>query len=309
MNLVNGYNSPMCSSVHAHHTPPSLNMYYSLHHMSKQAPGVGSLKDLEQKRREAFKPILDNPYTKGTTWPAVSDTVSKSIVEYLIQLLSSYGQYNELRKRKKSKDIPLHALEDKITIGFNSTVRRLEEQAAPNREKILKKVKKEKTNPLSESKPYVKYVFVAKSDITQHLLTSCFPLLTFSASRSLEDRVKLVELPRGSLDKLLKILHVDRASILSLSSDWVEGAPLFQLIDANIEDVPVPWLEALFTGEGALDGVYQKPDIRFLKTSEPIGKPKMKQKKRRTEKSQKVSDKKQKVEKPRQDKQNEQKQT
>lgn len=246
--------------------------------MSQKTPGSGSLKDLDKKRREVFKPILDNPFTKGTSWPEVPNSVSKDIMEYLLQLLSSYGQYIQVKKTRKDHSIEPHELENKITIGFNSTVRKLEEQAAPNREKILKsneiQTKKEDTT----NKHYVKYVFVAKSDITTPLLTSCFPLLTFSASKSLEDRVKLVELPRGAQEKLLKVLNVENVNILSFSSDWVEGAPLFKLIDANIVDVRVPWLEALFTHKGALDMIYQNPDIRFLKTSAPIGKPKVSQK-------------------------------
>ncbi|SGZ57440.1 CIC11C00000005751 [Sungouiella intermedia] len=250
--------------------------------MSKQTPGSGSLKDLEIKRREVFKPILDNPYTRGNSWPQVPDTVSKSILEYLTQLLSSYGQYNQLRKTSKDKNIPKHDLENKITIGFNSTVRVLEEQAAPNREKVLKR--KGRQAPITSTKPYVKYVFVAKSDITTPLLTNSLPLLAFSASRSLQDRVKLIELPRGSLEKLLKVLKEDRVSIMSLRQDWAEGAPLFTLIDDKIKDVEVPWLEALFTGDGALDAVYQKPDVRFLKTSAPIGKPKNQQKKQKKQK-------------------------
>lgn len=249
--------------------------------MSKQAPGKGSLKDLEIRRREVFKPILDNPFTKGTSWPQVPDTASKSIMEYLTQLLSSYGQYNQARKTSKDKKIPKHDLEDKITIGFNSTVRVLEEQAAPNRAKVLKRKGRQETPP--NAKPYVKYVFVAKSDITTPLLTNNLPLLAFSASRSLQDRVKLIELPRGSLTRLLNVLNVDKASIFSLRQDWVDGTPLFKLIDEIIEDVDVPWLDALFTGEGALDAVYQKPEIRFLKTSAPVGKSKKQKQKNSNE--------------------------
>lgn len=261
--------------------------------MSKQAPGSGSLKDLEQKRRDVFKPILDNPYTQGTEWPQVSSEISKSIVDYLTQYLASYGRINELRKAKKSHETPKHELDDKITIGFNSTVKRLEEQAAPNREKMFKKLSNKREDTTTK-KPYVKYVFVAKADITTPLLTSCFPLLTFSASRSLEDRVKLIELPRGSMEKLLKTLQTERVTILSLSSEWLEAAPLFNLIDSSIQDVSVPWLEPLLSGEGALDPVYVKPDIRFLKTSAPIGRSKKGQK--RNQKQNGASNKKQKPE-------------
>lgn len=238
--------------------------------MSKKAPVEGSLKDIERKRREVFKPILDNPFTKGTEWPDVDPVTGKAILDYLIQLLSSYGSYIELQNSGKSKSIPVPDLADKITIGFNSTVKKLETQAAPNREKILKKKKK---NPEHESlkSRYTKYVFVAKADISTPLLTSCFPLLTFSASRSLQDRVKLVLLPRGSMERLLKALCTENTCIISLSDDWKAGAALFDLLDAKVKNVEVPWLEGIF-GEGEV--VFEKPAIKFLKTSAPIGKPK-----------------------------------
>lgn len=269
--------------------------------MSKQ-PGFGSLKDLEQKRREVYKPILDNPYTKGTEWPSVSPQISISILDYLLQLLSSYGEHRRVSNSKTGQKLPPHALEGKITIGFNSTVKALENQAAPNREKLLQSESKRKTskgdktkdqktkNPISSSKSlgdlntYVKYVFVAKSDVTSPLLTSCFPLLTFSASKSLKNRVKLVELPRGALQKLGKVLHEEKPCFLSLTSDWIEAQSMFKLIDANISDVQVPWLEGIFS-DGKISAVYEKPAIQFLKTSAPTGKPKKSQKGKQVKRS------------------------
>lgn len=274
----------MCSSLHLH----------LFHHIMSKQPGSGSLKDLEQKRREVFKPILDNPYTKGTEWPSVSPQISKSILDYLLQLLSSYGEHRRVSSSKTGQKLPPHALEEKVTIGFNSTVKALENQAAPNREKLLQssrrktskgdeKREKETKNAKGSSKlteksnPYVKYVFVAKSDVTSPLLTSCFPLLTFSASKSLNNRVKLVELPRGALEKLGKVLHEEKPCFISLTSDWAEAQSMFKLIDANVSDVQVPWLEGIFS-DGKISAVYEKPAIQFLKTSAPIGKPKKSQK-------------------------------
>lgn len=272
-----------CGSKYIASPSPTINK------MSKQQPGSGSLKDLEQKRREVFKPILDNPYTNGTAWPQVTPQVSRSIMEYLMQLLSSYGEHRKLQKSHAK--VPPHVLDAKITIGFNSTVKALEDQAAPMRAKMLKshkqkqeqqKREKKKSNDkkhtTEENTPYTKYVFVARADVTSPLLTSCFPLLTFSASRSLQDRVKLIELPRGALDKLLAVLHAEKTCFVSLTNDWAEAAPLFSLIDSSIADVQVPWLEGIFTGAN-VSAVYEKPDIRFLKTLAPVGKPKKSQKK------------------------------
>lgn len=188
-------------------------------------------------------------------------------MDYLTQLLSSYGNYVEVKKQNKGKSIPEPIVASKITVGFNSSVLKLEKQAAPNREKILKTAKKARL----EQTGYTKYVFVAKSDITTLLLTDCFPLLTFAASKSQTDRVKLVELPKGATNRLLKTLNIPNASILTLKCDWEEGKPLFDLIDSKVPDVDVPWLQGIFDDDFVMDRAYKKPAIGFVKTSAPIG--------------------------------------
>lgn len=252
--------------------------------MSRSKPGAGSLKDLEIKRREVFKPILDNPYTKGYEWPETDPETAKTITEYLTQLLSGYGKYVELQKSEGKAKAEKPEICDKLTLGFNSTVKKLEDQAAPNREKLFcgeqNKRRKRQKQPGSEAtRSYVKYVFVAKSDISTPLLTSGFPLLTFCASRSLEDRVKLVELPRGSMAKLLKTLNTPNVGVLSLEEGWTEGKAMFDFINVHVPDVEVPWLQGIFDENPDVGAGYEKPVIRFLKTSAPIGKGKPKQKK------------------------------
>lgn len=252
--------------------------------MSKPKPGAGSLKDLEVRRREVFKPILDNPYTKGYEWPETDSETSKTITEYLTQLLSGYGKYLEVQKTGDKTKVERPEICDKLTLGFNSTVKKLEDQAAPNREKLFgekqrKRRKVQKQNKSAGSESYVKYVFVTKSDISTPLLTNSFPLLTFCASRTLEDRVKLVELPRGSMAKLLKVLNTPNVGVLSLAEDWKEGKAMFDLINSRVRDVDVPWLLSMFDDNPNLGFGYEKPMIRFLKTSAPIGKGRPKQKK------------------------------
>ena len=234
--------------------------------MSKASPGTGSLRDIEQRKREVFKPLLDNPFTKGADWPIVDRQASETIMECLTQVLSGYGSYLEMKKMNKDKQIPVPSVALKITIGFNSTVKKLEVQAKPNRAKLLGK----KIKPNDQAEGYVKYVFVAKSDISTALLTSCFPLLTFSASRSARDRVKLVELPKGAAGKLLSVLRTENVTILSLEEDWAEGKLLFDVVNSTISDVEVPWLAGLFDDSSKL--CFEKPNIRFVKTSVPVGK-------------------------------------
>lgn len=255
---------------------------------SSQKPGG------EIKRRDVLKPVLDNPYAAGSEWPQLESAVASQILDHLTSSLSQYGKYLELTKNEKNleKLPPKPIVADKITMGFNSTVKKLELQAAPNRDKVMGKrkknskeegVKRVKTGPEETSETassYVKYVFIAKSDIYPTILTECFPLLTFSASRSLKDRVKLVELPKGAMSRLSTCLNTENTGIISLEEDWAEGRALYDLIDKYVVDVEVPWLAGIFDCGIPLEPVFQKPRIKFLKTSAPIGKLKVDQKKR-----------------------------
>lgn len=256
--------------------------------LSSQNPGT------ETKRRDVLKPVLDNPYTKGSEWPLIEPAVASQILDHLTSSLSPYGKYLELAKNEKNlaKLPPKPIAAAKITIGFNSTVKKLELQAAPNRDKVMGKRKRRGkgdgtkrvgsgTDKTSETtSAYTKYVFIAKSDIYPTIITECFPLLTYSASRSLDDRVKLVELPKGAMSRLSACLNTENTGIISLEEDWAEGRVLYDLVDKYVIDVEVPWLAGLFDNSVPLEPVFQKPSIKFLKTSAPIGKQKVDQKKR-----------------------------
>lgn len=129
--------------------------------MSKKPTAAsGSLKELERRRKEVIKPILENPFTSGVLWPAVDPATAEKIMQYLSQLLSRHGNYLQMRQMKhqqmkqvgqKSQDKnmvvpPAPEEASKITVGFNSTVKRLEAQAAPNREKVFGKGKRKRGN-------------------------------------------------------------------------------------------------------------------------------------------------------------------
>lgn len=227
--------------------------------MSKAQAVRGSIKDLEQRKKEVLKPILDNPFTQGFEWPTVDRSTSARVLEWLTQLLPQHGHFLKMKKSNagNSDDNGI----SKITIGFNSTVKKLEEQAAPMRDRIMKR-----TSTKSPSLSYVKYVFVARNDIGNPHLTSCFPLLTFTASRSLENRVKLVELPRGSMSKLLSVLQIDNVGILSFEEDWASGKPLFDFVCENVKDTPVPWLEYIFDETKAQGNLFGGPRITFVRS-------------------------------------------
>lgn len=269
------------------------------------AAGSGSIKDIENKRKQILKPILENPFSSGLEWPVVDAATSTKIMDYLTQLLSRYGNYLEVKRGSHGKHVPEPSEAQKITVGFNSTVKRLEAQAAPNRRKLQgMKAKKQKKNGKNakgagdtdndkvEEKAaqqdsscsrssegtatgYVGYVFVAKADMTTPLLAECFPQLALAASHSSNRKVKLVELPRGAMARLLKILCTENTKIISLCDDWTEAQELFSLIQALVADVAVPWLEQLFD---LLQVEYHSLEVAFLQTTTNVGKRKKSQK-------------------------------
>lgn len=196
---------------------------------TKAAPS--SLKAQEAKRKQVFRPILDNPFTQSNQWPFIEPNVGNDIVDLLEVLL------------KTKQGFKYH--------GFNPTVSSLEKQAAANR------------GIHKNACVQIKYVFVCKYDISPAMLTNMFPTLCFTASKNAQDRVKLIQLPRGSLERLSKALGVDRVGIFGLTEDTEGARPLFDLIDKNVKDIEVPWLECIFSGEM----VFNKPNIKHVATT------------------------------------------
>lgn len=235
----------------------------------------GSLRDAEKRRRQVFKPVLDNPFTQGHQWPTVEPDLGNSIVDVLALVLSGLGSYNLLVKELRSKNGTGHPklpaeppIRKHITIGFNSTVQSLEKQASAKRAKATKKRAK-KAECDSGDSIYIKYVFVAKAEISPPILTQHFPLLSFTASKSRLDRVKLIQLPRGATRKLSETLGVPNTTIIGLTGDLREAKPLYALAD-RVENVEAPWLEGMFWGDD--EAYFHKPALKVLATSAPVGK-------------------------------------
>ncbi|KAK6453634.1 RNase P and RNase MRP subunit [Scheffersomyces xylosifermentans] len=231
----------------------------------------GSLKDVDQKRRQVFKPILDNPFTQSNLWPFVKPEVADNIIEHLLQILAPIGKYNkllvELKQSTRSNSLKPSAptYYDDVLVGFNSTVKALEDQASLYRRKKEPATKRQKT---SSSSKYIKYVFVTKYDITPTIITSSFPTLTYTSSKSPENRVKLIQLPRGTMTKLSEVLGQTNCGIVALSNDISEAIPLYNLIESEIKDIDIPWLSGIFDEDFKIE--LQDLALKFLATSAPI---------------------------------------
>lgn len=211
----------------------------------------GSLKDIETKRRQVFKPVLDNPYTQAA-WPWVEAPQGEVYRDILCTLLEPLKHHKELLKTKPEvlPEPPLalaHA-----TLGFNSTVKALERCAPVGR------------GAKGAALPVLGVVFVCKSEITPAVVTQHFPVLCYVAGR-----VKLVQLPRGSMDKLSEAVGRPHTGIVGITRDMPGAGTLVALVEGGVGDVEVPWLEGVD---------FQKPVLKVLKTSAPMGKPKQKTK-------------------------------
>ncbi|KAG5420900.1 POP3 [Candida metapsilosis] len=197
-----------------------------------------SLKARSNKKNQVVKALLDNPYTQSNTWPFVTPSVAKDLLDLMDAVLDRNTPF-------------LHH-------GFNSTVETLERQAANNRGKHKDSVKQ------------IKYLIVCKYDITPQLLTSMFPVLCFTASKDASDMVKLVQLPRGSMERISKITGTS-TGILGLSNDIASAEPIYKLIDENVKDIDIPWLRGIFESPGK----FYQPQVKQL----PVKAPQRKQKK------------------------------
>ncbi|RCK58210.1 Ribonucleases P/MRP protein subunit POP3 [Candida viswanathii] len=183
-----------------------------------------SIKAHEAKKRLVFRPILENPYTQSNVWLFIQPELGSDIVALLESLLKNPSP--------------------EVYRGFNQTVEALEIQAAYNRGK------------LKDSVPQIKYVFVCKFDISPPILTSMFPVLSVTASKSADDMVKLVQLPRGSIEKL-------GDGIIGLTLNLKRAKSLYDLVDEKVKDVDVPWLNGIFDK----DVPFEVPNIKHIQTS------------------------------------------
>ncbi len=224
-----------------------------------------SMKEQEQKRRQVFKPVLDSPFIQ-VSWPFIQQDDLKTILELLLSILEPLGKYHEVLKQGCFPKPEAPEILDFVTLGFNSSTSSLEKQARKNYQ-IFKDPIIAKSKPITENDSNIRVLFVCKSDIQPALLTSHFPILCFTASRSQDKRqcskpVKLVQLPKGTMQKLSTATGQTNCGIISLKENTPGSSILFQLLDTSVSDIDVPWLSS--------DPPFYKPVVKLLNTTAPI---------------------------------------
>lgn len=221
-----------------------------------------SLKLRANKKNQVFKALLDNPFTQSNIWPFVEPQVATDTLDLFEALI---GPLFESRRSSVSKKGPASAVKG-ISLGFNSTVGKLEAQAANNRGKH------------NDSRDQIKCLLVCKYDITPPLLTSMLPVLCFTASKSSQDRVKLVQLPRGGMQRLSQITGTPNTGIVGISTEVKEAHNLIEYIEKQVADVEAPWLNQIFDSPH----LFFPPKVAQVATTRGARKKKEKKKKGET---------------------------
>ncbi|KAK5026609.1 RNase P and RNase MRP subunit [Exophiala sideris] len=197
---------------------------------------------------------LSLPYPEPH-WPHVSADHEQAILTLLIPLLQPIGNFrrdNVARSRGKGRAgnpknntraeaMPewMPEIYDRLTIGFNSTVRRLESLARSRKPAILSQAVGIEQPP--HAVPDLSVVFVCRQALP-NIMTSSMPLLLATSSPK-TSRARLVELSTQSEAKLAQALNQPRLGVLGLEQDAAEFNTLVQFLEENIEAVEVIWLE------------------------------------------------------------------
>lgn len=134
-----------------------------------------------------------------------------------------------------------------LSIGFNSTERRLEaaaQRAAP----IAISNQGSSDARQTDLKPLVA-VFIDRSGCSP-ILYSHLPRLLAAASMASpsEPTIQLVTLPKGSTARLSIALHIPRVSILGLEQDAPHTRPLVQFLREHVPPIETPWLRIIQEG-------------------------------------------------------------
>lgn len=125
---------------------------------------------------------------------------------------------------------------DHLTIGFNSTVRRLEELARSQKPQILAD-----NNPQDEVPTNLSVVFVCRETLP-NIMTSSLPLLMATLAPT-PTQARLVEMSAQAEEKISQALCQPRVGVFGIEEGATGTASLLHFVKDNVEAVDVPWLD------------------------------------------------------------------
>jgi len=216
-------------------------------------------------------------------------------VELLCRLLDPVGQHRKehikpskgkrSRKRKRQsaeKDAasvavvaipPAPEITSYLTLGFNTTVRYLENLSVASRPQTLTntgiQASKETSETSRSPRMPLAAVFVCRTNLPP-ILTSVLPLLTETASLAYpqEQPIRLISLSEKAEARLAQALHQPKVGFIGLQSNAPGARGLIELVRDSIEPVDVPWLKEAGSAK------YMPPKV--LKKNVKIGQKKQK---------------------------------
>ena len=196
------------------------------------------------------------------------------IVDLLCRVLDPVGNYRRehikpstgksSRKRKRKRRVakstqdaapatdaepapPAPEVSSHITLGFNTTIRRLELLSAVSRPQSLggeiSAKSEDETGKSIRLLPSLSAVFICRTGLPP-ILTSSLPLLAATASSAFpkEPPIRLVPLSKAAEDKLAIALHQPKVGFVGLQADAPAAEILTTLVRDRIPPVDVPWL-------------------------------------------------------------------
>lgn len=194
-----------------------------------------SLKALDKKiskRKQVYKPILDNPFTnESRLWPLVNDH----------QVVWQSLQTTIVSQFKNLEGTPLDAWPWDLLFTFNDIVKHLSDD-----------------NGTSPKDPVLLFVCNKDSGVPSVMLQQ-IPLLCFMSKVD----VTLVQLPKNSYNVLADALPTEDVfdGLLLIRCNDKLNDKFVSQIKAKVEPLKFPWLN---------DVKYQKTNVKLVKTSMPI---------------------------------------
>lgn len=128
---------------------------------------------------------------------------------------------------------------DHLTVGFNSTVRRLESVARSRKPLVLSAGPVADRQDIHEANLAV--VFVCRETLPD-IMASSLPLL-MATSAPVSSRAHLIELSAESEVKVAQALHHPRVGVLGIESETAGAEPLLRYIQDSVPVVDVSWLD------------------------------------------------------------------
>ncbi|EHY57799.1 RNase P and RNase MRP subunit [Exophiala dermatitidis] len=197
------------------------------------------------------KPVhaLSLPYP-DPEWPAITPDQEQAILSLLLPLLQPIGAFKQdnvprskgqgragKTQTKGNETIP--ELYEHLTIGFNSTVRRLEGLARGQKPEVFPAVTT--LPPPPDQISNLSLVLVCRRNLPD-IMTSSLPLLV-ATSAPLANRARLIEVSPQAESKVAQALQQPRVGVLGVEAGAPGTETLSRFVTDTIPTVEVPWLD------------------------------------------------------------------